>query len=104
MRSTKEVVVVKQLSALSLVVGVIAGYAVRGTGVTAQTTPEGVPLAEDDKVTLIYRQVAADRMPQQTDCTVLDLQGPYVKCASGPKRAERWINLTFVVEIVKQPK
>jgi hypothetical protein len=34
----------------------------------------------------------------------MDLQGPYVKCAPGPKQAELWINLAFVVEIVKQQK
>lgn len=65
---------VKQVSALSLVLGVIAGYAVRGTEVTAQTTPAGLPLAADDKVTLIYQQVSSDRMAPQTDCIVMDLK------------------------------
>jgi hypothetical protein len=63
----KEAVMVKLVSALSLVIGVLAGYAaVGGTGVIAQTSPQGVPLAADDKVTLVYPQVSADRIAPQT--------------------------------------
>ena len=43
-------------------------------------------------------------MAPQTDCTVMDLKGPYVQCAPGPMQAERWLNLALVVEMVKQPK
>ena len=46
--------------------------------------------------------VMLNRMPPQTACTVIDLQGPYVMYAPGPKQDEHWINLAFVVEIVKQ--
>jgi hypothetical protein len=100
----EEAVMSNRMSGLLLVLCLVAGYAVRGAGVTAQGSLQGVPLAAGDKVTLIYRQVSSDRMAPQTDCAVMDLQGPYVKCAPGPKQAEHWINLTFVVEIVKHPK
>ena len=61
----KEAVMVKLVSALSLVIGVIAGYAVGGTGVIAQTSPQGVALATDDEVTLIYPQVRRTESPRR---------------------------------------
>jgi hypothetical protein len=96
-----------RVSALSLVLGVVAGYAVRGTGVTAQASPQGVPLAVGDKVTLNYQQVMADRTAPQIQCTVMALRGSYVRCTPAgnssfrDSEGERWINLGLVVEIVK---
>jgi hypothetical protein len=96
-----------RVSALSLVLGVIAGYAVRGTDVTAQAAPQGVPLALGDKVTLVYQQIMKDQSAQQTQCTVMALRGNFVRCTPAgnsnfrDSEGERWINLGFAVEIVK---
>ena len=98
-----------RVSALSLVFGVVAGYAVRGTGVTAQDAPPFVPLNVGETVMLSYEKLEVDRIRPMEECTVLELRGVYVRCAAAKdsksfQTREEWRNLRFVVGITKQQK
>ncbi len=90
--------------ALLVVVVLTIVYLGTGTPVTGQVSAQGAPLAPKDKVTLIYRQVSQDRVAPQTECVVVELQGQYVRCSARPEEAAHWINLAFVVEIIKHQK
>jgi hypothetical protein len=97
-----------RVSALSLVLGLVAGYAVRGTEVTAQSVG-GIPLAVGDKVTLVFPEVDSDHSAPSKRCTVLELYGSYARCEpqtrtfGDPVEAD-WINVSQARQILKRSK
>jgi hypothetical protein len=95
-------------SAIVLVIGAVAGYALRGTSATqaAQASPEGVPLAAGDSVVLVYQKLHQEYAPLTEQCVVREVRGTFVRCS--PERdsgmSEEWRNLLFVVGIAKRGK
>jgi hypothetical protein len=105
----KEAVMLNRVSALSLVLGLVAGYAARGTDVTAQSQLAGAPLTVGDKVTLVFPEVDYDHTPPSRSCTVLELYGSYVRCEPqtrtfGDPVNVDWINVSQARQIRKHSK
>ena len=99
-----------RVSALSLVLGLVAGYAVRGTDVTAQGALGGIPLAVGDKVTLVFPDVDNDHYGPRKGCTVVELYGSYVRCEPLTRTLGNdsvdgdWVNVSQARQILKHPK
>jgi hypothetical protein len=93
---------------LLLVVGAVGGYAVRGTNapLRAQSLPQGAPMAVGDSVILRYQALGPDVVPFTETCEVLELRGPFVRCAPAKesRSVEEWRNLRFVVSVGKLAK
>lgn len=93
-----------RLSAVWLVVGVVAGYAAAGRSVTAQNVPANpVPpfVNPGDDVTL-YLDYERSGMVR---CAVAEIQGIWIRCAPADKLAtqarQRWFSLNRAIEIEK---
>jgi hypothetical protein len=103
---TKEVSVRNRTAVVVLIIGVVAGYLVRGTDepVAAQMTPQGIPLAQGDNVVLVYERHSQDYVPPTKECLVQEVVGAFVRCSpsQGSERTEEWRNLMFVVGISKR--
>jgi len=95
---------VNRWSVALLIVGVIAGYATSGTSIKAQSDPP--PLAVGETVILQYPQPnATDRGPW-VECSVMEIRGVYVRCATGATRpgiraVVLWRNLQSVAVVQK---
>ncbi|MGB2718061.1 MAG: hypothetical protein WBC51_27995 [Vicinamibacterales bacterium] len=93
-------------SLLMLLLGALAGYAVAGSTVQAQS--DAAPFAVGDTVTLWFgKDAAPPGFGSSMQCTADEIRGSYVKC--GPRnrigasdRTERWVTLKYVVQITKR--
>jgi hypothetical protein len=93
-------------SVVLLIVGVIAGYVISGTSVKAQTDP--LPFAVGETVILRYTTDAhpADARVNWVECSVMEIRGVYVRCATGATRpgipaVVLWRNLQSVAVVQK---
>ena len=95
---------VNRWSVVLLIVGVIVGYVISGTSVKAQTDP--LPFAVGETVILQYPQPnTTDRGPW-VECSVMEIRGVYVRCATGATRpgipaVVLWRNLQSVAVVQK---
>jgi hypothetical protein len=84
----------------------IAGYALAGSAVTAQSQP--FPFAIGDTVTLRYERLFADRAEETVRCNVADIRGQYVRCTRDGlpqfQEMESWRSMEKVVQITRQPR
>jgi hypothetical protein len=97
---------VNRWSVALLIVGVIAGYVISGTSVTAQTDP--LPFAVGETIILRYSAGPyASEGYSFVECSVMEIRGVYVKCAPpaqrrpGTQAVELWRNLQSVVIVQK---
>jgi hypothetical protein len=90
-------------SALMLVVGLAAGYAVAAPPAGAQSP--GVPIAPGDRLTLKFLSQAENEGTRTVSCTVGVIQGEWVRCDSTdpfrPTQAENWYNVRSILQIRK---
>jgi hypothetical protein len=90
-------------SALTLVLGLTAGYAIAGPATQAQDN--ALPFAVGDTITLHFEeQGQTPATGSSTRCAVAEIRGIYVKCT--PSRAPRepvetWISLKSVAQITR---
>lgn len=101
---------VNRVTAICLVVGAIAGYALAGPSVGAQSGGNVLPTAfsPGDKVTLYFEYGAIAQYTSQVSCTVVEAQTSWVKCATddafGRPAGHDWYGLRRVYRITKQEK
>jgi hypothetical protein len=91
-------------SALALLVGLIAGYAVSARPVQAQN--DGLPFAVGDTVTLWYAtENAPPAFGSSVQCVVAEIRAVYVRCGrssrvgSASDQTTRWLNTKYVVAV-----
>ena len=99
-----------RVSALCLVLGLIAGYAAAGPSVRAQASAAKLPYVINvgDTATLNFEQGSLSERTYTLTCTVAAISDDWVRCAAtDPFRAQReqqWYSLKRVVQITKLEK
>jgi len=93
-------------SALTLILGALAGYAVAGP--TAQAQDGSLPFVVGDTVTLHFEeQGQTPATGPSTRCAVAEIRGNYVRCtpARTPRDpVETWFSLKSVAQITKHER
>jgi hypothetical protein len=101
----KENAMLSRWSVVLFVVGVVAGYALAGPAVRAQS--EGrPPFAIEDVITIRYERLPGEHVGRSVECKVLNVIGNYVRCApeNASDRSEVWYSLRSVVQIVRHQR
>jgi hypothetical protein len=93
-----------QWSVVALILGVLAGYLISGT--TARAQDNLLPFVVGDTVTLVFGEPWREPYKNFVVCTVSEVRGVFVKCASEPSarpgRPEEWYNLQQSVAVVEK--
>ena len=92
-------------SALTLVVGLVAGYSFGTPAARAQAG--AVPIDVGDRVSLRYEAIA-DNRTQEFMCVIGAFQGDWIRCDSTDAfrkpKSETWRSLKQVIEVTKYEK
>jgi hypothetical protein len=91
-------------SVVLVLVGVVAGYALAGSAVRAQS--QTLPFDPGDVITIRYEPLPQENVGRTVDCKVLNVIGNYVRCApeNARDRSEVWYSLRSVVQILRHQK
>ena len=99
-----------RFSALCLVFGLAAGYAIASPSARAQG-PEGLPFIVEpgDTLRLHFERGALVDTVTSLDCVAEELQGSWLRCRATEtsfqaQRQQRWFNLKYVPQVTKLPK
>ena len=102
---------VKTLSVLYLLVGLIAGYVAAVTTERAEAR-QAEPLASfvnrGDRIMLTFERAAHNENGIAMACTVADISGSWIRCVPDELRDRKqdqfWYSLKYVVQISKREK
>ena len=98
-------------AALWLIVGVVDGYGMSGAVVKAQNASGAaapVSVSSGDDLTLQFERGTFSENTSSMRCAVQSLEGTWVKCAAsdgfGAERNQKWVNLAYVIQIIRREK
>lgn len=100
-----------RISALCLMGGLLAGYALAGTSVEAQNpavSPVPPFVNQGDTVTLVFERGAYGEYMNAVQCNVRAMMGTWIRCAPDDKfsvqQEQKWYSLQRVIEITKKER
>ncbi len=95
---------------LSLLVGLVVGYAAAATTETAgaQTGQPASFVNRGDRIMLTFERAAHNENGLAMGCTVAEITESWIRCAPDEsrdrKQGQSWYSLKYVVQISKQEK
>ncbi len=101
---------VNRFTAVWLMLGAVAGYALAGPSLRAQSSGSLLPTAFNpgDRITLHFEYGSVSQYTDQVSCTVAEAQTRWVKCVSedgfGRPTLAEWYSLRRVYKVTKQAK
>jgi len=94
-----------------LVCAVLVGYLLSGPSVRAQNVATGAPVSifgGDDVTLQLQRGSFQSEGVSSIRCRVTAIEGTWIKCGSadafGVDRTQKWVNLSYVIQVMKYEK